>query len=138
MKSLSAWVVGFIFALGLGISGMTQPRKVFGFLDLFGKWDPSLAFVMIGAIGVHLISYRLIRKRTMPLLAQTWHVPTKTEITPSLITGSVIFGVGWGLAGYCPGPALTALASFQWRPLLFFVGMIAGMYLFKKLKWNRR
>lgn len=96
-NALASFIVGLIFALGLGVSGMTQPQKVVGFLDLFGQWDPSLIFVMIGAIAVHFLTYRLIRKRNTPLLDTQWHVPTKRELTPSLMIGSVLFGVGWGL-----------------------------------------
>ncbi len=132
-NSLTALIVGFIFALGLGISGMTQPQKVFGFLDVFGKWDPSLIFVMIGAIIFHFVSFRVIKKNHKPLFSNDWHVPTKKEITPALIFGSVLFGIGWGLGGYCPGPAITSLASFEMRPIVFVVSMIGGMLLFKML-----
>lgn len=131
--ALAAFVVGFIFALGLGISGMTQPSKVVSFLDLFGNWDPSLIFVMGGAIAVHFVAYKLIRKRSSPLLSSAWHVPTKREITPALVIGSVLFGIGWGLGGYCPGPALTALASFDERPAVFIFSMLVGMFLFRAL-----
>ncbi|HET9236360.1 MAG TPA: DUF6691 family protein [Oligoflexus sp.] len=130
-NGLAALVVGFIFSLGLGISGMTQPQKVVGFLDLFGNWDPSLMFVMVGAIGVHMVSYRIIRRRHSPLLSRAWHVPEKKEITPALVSGAVIFGIGWGLAGFCPGPAVTALASLSVKPLVFVVSMIGGMLIFR-------
>lgn len=140
-NALAALAVGVVFAIGLGLSGMTQPQKVIGFLDLFGNWDPSLIFVMMGAIAVHFITYKLIRKRSSPLLSADWHVPTKKEITPALLTGSFLFGVGWALAGFCPGPALTSLASFGSKPAVFVVSMLVGMYLFrlvdKKLKLNR-
>ncbi len=140
-NNMSAWIVGFVFALGLGLSGMTRPEKVIGFLDVFGKWDVSLIFVMVGSIIVHFISYKLIRKRPSPLFSHKWHVPDKTKITPSLVFGSLLFGVGWGLAGYCPGPVITSLGSFQLRPLLFTISMLVGMYAFKlldqRLKINR-
>lgn len=132
-NGLAALAVGFIFALGLGISGMTQPQKVIGFLDLFGQWDPSLIFVMVGGIIVHFLTYKLIRKRTSPLLSTQWHVPTKKDITPALLIGSFIFGVGWALGGFCPGPAVTSLASFEKTPLIFVISMVVGMYLFKLL-----
>ncbi|HET9237728.1 MAG TPA: DUF6691 family protein [Oligoflexus sp.] len=132
-QGLAAFAVGFIFAIGLGVSGMTQPEKVMGFLDVFGNWDPSLMFVMIGAIGVHAVAYRLIRKRSSPLLAGSWHVPTKKDLTPALMIGSVLFGLGWGLAGYCPGPAVTSLASFQFQAWLFVAAMLVGMLIFKAL-----
>lgn len=130
-NAIAAFIVGFIFALGLGVSGMTQPQKVVGFLNLFGAWDPSLIFVMAGAIGVHFFTYKVIRRRSSPLLASTWQVPTKKEITPALILGSILFGVGWGLGGFCPGPALTSMASLESRPLLFIFSMLVGMYIFK-------
>lgn len=139
--NLTAWVVGFIFSLGLGISGMTQPQKVLGFLDIFGRWDPSLMFVMLGSIAVHFFTYRIIKKRNSPLLSTHWHLPKTNQITSSLVVGSIIFGAGWGLAGYCPGPGLTSLASMQTRPVLFVIGMFGGMYIFKlidlKLKFKR-
>jgi uncharacterized protein len=130
-NGLAALVVGFVFAIGLGISGMTQPQKVVGFLDLFGNWDPSLIFVMVGGIIVHFLTYKLIRKRKSPLLSTDWHVPTKKEITPALIIGSLLFGIGWGLGGFCPGPAVTSLASFESKPLIFVLSMLAGMFLFR-------
>jgi uncharacterized protein len=140
-NGLAALVVGFIFAIGLGISGMTKPQKVFGFLDIFGNWDPSLIFVMVGGIVVHFLTYKLIRKRKSPLLSAGWHVPTKKELTPSLITGSLLFGIGWGLGGFCPGPAVTSLASFELKPFVFVISMLLGMFLFRlldsKLKFKK-
>lgn len=123
--------VGVLFAIGLAISGMTQPQKVIGFLT-FGDWDPSLLFVMVGAISVHLIAYPLIRRRHSPLLDTKWHIPTRKDVTTRLMLGSALFGVGWGLGGYCPGPALTSVASGELRSILFVTSMILGMYLFKK------
>lgn len=130
-NGMAALVVGFVFAIGLGVSGMTQPQKVVGFLDLFGKWDPSLIFVMVGGIIVHFATYKLIRKRKSPLLSAHWHVPTKKEITPALVTGALLFGIGWGLGGFCPGPAVTSLASFEAKPFVFVLSMLAGMFLFR-------
>jgi uncharacterized membrane protein YedE/YeeE len=132
-NNIAAGTVGFLFALGLGISGMTDPQKVLSFLDIFGQWDPSLAFVMIGAILVHFLLYRPIRGKRSPRFCSEWHVPTNSKITPSLIMGAVIFGMGWGLAGYCPGPAITSLATLNSRPLVFVAAMILGMFLFKVL-----
>jgi uncharacterized membrane protein YedE/YeeE len=131
--NLSAAIVGFLFALGLGLAGMTQTHKVIGFLDVTGNWDPSLIFVMIGSILVHAITYRLITKRSSPMFTLQWHVPKKGQITPSLIVGSIIFGMGWGLAGYCPGPAVVSASTLQHRPLLFVGSMILGMLIFKVL-----
>ncbi len=140
-NSLASLFVGFLFALGLGLSGMTQPQKVVGFLDVFGNWDPSLMFVMIGAISVHFVLYKVIRRRKSPLFSIDWQVPSKKEITPALVLGAFIFGIGWGLGGYCPGPAITSLASFESRPLIFVISMLIGMLLFnlmdKKLKIKR-
>lgn len=132
-NALVALFVGFLFAIGLGISGMTQTQKVIGFLDFFGNWDSSLIFVMVGGIVVHFISYKLIRKRNLPIYSKCWYVPVKGDITPSLIIGSLIFGIGWGLGGYCPGPAITSLASFELKPLVFVICMILGMILFGQL-----
>lgn len=134
--SILSLVVGFLFSLGLGVSGMTEPQRVIGFLDIFGSWDPSLLFVMFGAIGVHLITYRIIRKRHSPLILKEWHVPTKKDLTPSLVIGSSFFGMGWGLAGLCPGPALVSLASFEIRPVVFILSMLVGMFIFQVL--NRK
>lgn len=130
-NNIVALIVGIIFALGLGISGMTRPEKVIGFLNIFGTWDGSLAFVMMGAIGVHFVAYRLIRRRKSPLFSEQFFVPTANELTPSLFIGAFIFGVGWALAGYCPGPAIVSLSSFQLRPAVFVVSMILGMIIFR-------
>jgi len=126
-----SFAVGFIFALGLAISGMTQPQKIIAFLNPW-DWDPSLLFVMVGAVGVHVIAYPLIRKRKSPLLDTKWHVPTRKDITTRLILGSSLFGVGWALGGFCPGPGITSLASGDLRAFAFVGAMIAGMILFKK------
>lgn len=130
-QNVVAFVVGFLFAIGLAISGMTQPQKVIRFLDPW-DWDPSLSFVMFGALGIHLISYPLIRRRSSPLLDTKWHIPTRKNVTARLITGSALFGIGWGLSGFCPGPALTSLTSGGIRSALFVGSMIFGMLLFKK------
>ncbi len=129
--ALAAFISGIVFALGLGIGGMTQPAKVIGFLDFTGNWDPSLAFVMIGAIAVHACFYRFIRRRPSPLFAPVFAIPSRTDIDLPLVGGAVIFGLGWGLAGFCPGPALTSLVSGKLSPAIFIVAMIAGMILYK-------
>ena len=108
---------------------MTQPQKVIGFLDVFGSWDPSLAFVMVGAIGVHMIGFKLVTKRPSPLFAEKFQIPTRRDLDKRLIMGSAIFGIGWGLAGYCPGPAITSLVTLSPAVFLFVATMGAGMYL---------
>jgi uncharacterized protein len=126
----ASFVSGIVFALGLGISGMTQPAKVIGFLDFAGAWDASLAFVMIGAIGVYSVSYRLTRKMPAPLLAEEFSIPKRTDLDGPLILGAVIFGAGWGLGGFCPGPAITSLASGALPVVVFVASMAAGIYLY--------
>lgn len=132
-NNVSAAIVGFVFALGLGISGMTQPEKVVGFLDIMGNWNPALMFVMAGAILVHSVSYKLIRKKQSPLFSEKWHVPDRRDVTPALVVGSTIFGIGWGLGGYCPGPAVTSLASLHIEPMIFVASMAGGMIAFRIL-----
>ena len=134
MEVFVSFVVGFIFSVGLALAGMLQPQKIISFLDVTGQWDPSLLFVMVGAILVHAPLYKLIRKRKTPLLSQKWLVPEKKEITPQLIIGSVLFGIGWGLAGYCPGPALVSVGAFQLKAIIFFVSMLLGMVFYKLLE----
>lgn len=133
LQTSVAVLSGFIFALGLGVSGMTNPVKVFSFLDLFGRWDPTLIFVMIGAIVVHSIAFRLKVFLTKPILENEFKLPAKKAITPALIIGATLFGIGWGLAGYCPGPALVSIASLEFRPALFVLSMVVGMFLFQTL-----
>ncbi len=130
-QNVISFAVGFIFAIGLAVSGMTQPQKIINFLNPW-EWDPSLLFVMLGAVGVHTISYPLVRKRTSPLLDTKWHVPTRKDVTNRLILGSALFGVGWGLGGFCPGPGVTSLASGDFRVILFVGAMVVGMITFKK------
>jgi uncharacterized protein len=130
-KSWASFFVGFVFAIGLVVSGMTQPHKIIQFLDIGGSWDYSLIFVMIGAIAVHAIAYPLVRRRESPLFETKWHVPTRKDITPSLVVGSTLFGMGWGLGGFCPGPAITSLSSGNAQSFIFVGSMLSGMVLFK-------
>jgi uncharacterized protein len=127
--SLTSFVSGIVFALGLGISGMTRPIKVIGFLDFFGSWDPSLAFVMIGAIGVYFLAYRWSLKLTSPVLAAKFSLPTRSDLDWRLVTGAAIFGAGWGLGGFCPGPAIVSLASGAAPVMVFVAAMAFGIYL---------
>jgi len=128
---LAALVSGLIFGFGLAISGMTQPTKVLGFLDVLGiasgRWDPTLAFVMIGALAVAAPGYLLARRRAQPLLAQAAAWPTKRDIDRPLIAGAVLFGIGWGLVGLCPGPAIANLATLSSRIVAFVIAMAVGM-----------
>ena len=127
--ALTSFFAGIIFALGLGIGGMTQPAKVIGFLDFAGNWDPSLAFVMMGAILVHAIFYRVIRGRSSPLFSPAFTMPTRTDVDLPLLAGAGIFGMGWGLGGFCPGPALTSLVSGNFTPVVVVIAMIVGMII---------
>ncbi|MCF7991295.1 MAG: YeeE/YedE family protein [Thiohalocapsa sp.] len=128
---LLVFFCGVLFAAGLGLSGMTLPQKVIGFLDFAGEWDPSLALVMVGSAGVYFVFYRRIIRRAHPLFDVSFHVPTRTDIDQRLIVGAALFGIGWGLVGFCPGPALTALVSGYDKALIFFVAMVTGMYAYR-------
>ena len=130
MQRLTEFLVGLIFGLGLILSGMTDPSKVLGFLDLFGAWDPSLALVMGGAIAVGAFAFALARDRTRSVLGGAMHLPRATQIDKRLVVGALIFGAGWGLAGFCPGPALVASASGEIKAAIFVVAMLAGMGLY--------
>ncbi len=140
MKAVfAALVAGLLFGIGLGISGMTQADKVIGFLDLAGGWDPSLAFVMIGAIAVHSGAYWLIRRRTSPLFALHFAIPTRTELTPRLLGGAALFGIGWALGGYCPGPGIVSVASGAPNALAFVAFTLVGMMVYQKsAAWCRK
>ncbi len=127
MAALASFVCGLTFGFGLLISGMTQPDKVLGFLDVLGRWDPTLAFVMAAALAVSGVGFALAKKRPAPLLAAQHLWPTRTDIDRRLVIGSVLFGAGWGLAGLCPGPALENLASLSPQVIAFVIAMMAGM-----------
>lgn len=129
VNGVVAFACGLIFALGLGIGGMTQPRRVLAFLDVTGDWDPSLAFVMAGAIAVYATASRLALRRGRPLLAPAFDTPTRRRIDGPLVTGALLFGIGWGLAGLCPGPALTSVASGEPAGVLFIAAMLVGIVL---------
>ena len=134
MNILSALLVGLVFGLGLIVSGMANPAKVLGFLDLAGAWDPSLALVMAGAIGVGLPGFALAKRLNTSLLGQPMKLPTSSVIDRRLVLGSLAFGAGWGLAGYCPGPAIVALGAGQSSALVFVLAMLAGMVAFELLQ----
>ena len=136
MVALASLVCGLIFGLGLLISGMTQPARVLGFLDIFGRWDPTLAFVMAAAFVVSSVGFSLARQRGRPVLAARLQWPTRTDIDRPLVVGSALFGSGWGLVGLCPGPALVNLAGLMPSVIVFVLAMAAGMIL--KDLWDRR
>lgn len=130
IRLVSALAAGLLFGMGLAVSGMVDPAKVLNFLDFAGTWDPSLAFVLAGATGTAAIGLRLARRRPMPLFADTFHLPTARDIDRRLVIGSALFGVGWGLVGLCPGPALSDLSLDPTGVGLFVAAMLAGMALY--------
>ncbi|MGG6293348.1 DUF6691 family protein [Leptolyngbya sp. AN02str] len=123
---LVALLSGTLFGLGLGLSQMIDRDRVLGFLDVAGIWDPTLLFVLGGAVGVTVIAFRFVLRRQHPLLGDRFYIPTKQGLDASLIVGAAIFGIGWGISGYCPGPAITALVLGVWNPVLFLVAMVIG------------
>jgi len=127
MPVMTSLIAGLLFGFGLILSGMTNPAKVLGFLDISGRWDPSLLLVMLGALAVSFFAFRVAKNRETSLLCQTINLPTATQIDRRLMIGSLLFGAGWGLAGYCPGPALTSLLSGNLAPVIFVLAMLAGM-----------
>jgi len=127
--TFSAFLAGTIFGAGLSVSEMINPTRVIGFLDVTGNWDMTLLLVMCGALAVALAGFTLVLKRPRPVCADKFSLPTKTQIDKPLLIGSAIFGVGWGLAGFCPGPAITALATLSPSVFLFVLAMIAGQWL---------
>lgn len=129
MLALASFVCGLIFGCGLLISGMTQPSKVLGFLDIFGRWDPTLAFVMAAALAISGIGFAMVQQRRRPVLAAQHLWPTRTDIDRPLVVGSVLFGIGWGLVGLCPGPALVNLAGLMPSVIVFVLAMAAGMII---------
>ncbi|MBB4041567.1 hypothetical protein GGR34_003244 [Microvirga flocculans] len=128
---LAAFASGLLFGLGLIVSQMVDPAKVLAFLDIFGNWDPSLAFVMGGAVVVSSLGYGVAKRRGVPVLAPCLEIPSRRDIDPRLVAGAALFGIGWGLVGFCPGPALTALTFGPWQVPVFVAAMIAGMALFR-------
>lgn len=131
MKTIAGFFCGLLFGFGLVISGMSDPAKVLNFLDLFGTWDPSLAFVMGGAVLVAFVGYRIVLNRPSPVLSEVFHLPTKQDVDSQMLTGAATFGVGWGLGGFCPGPAFTALPLMSTGILAFFPALLVGMWAAK-------
>ena len=137
MHRLSEFIVGLLFGLGLLLSGMTDPAKVLGFLDLFGQWDPSLAFGMGGAIAVGFFAFALAKKRTRSFLGGAMQLPTAQHIDRRLVVGGLVFGIGWGLAGFCPGPGLVTMASGEVKAAVFVLAMLAGMVAYESVESAR-
>jgi uncharacterized membrane protein YedE/YeeE len=135
--TLLSFLAGLTFGIGLLVSGMANPEKVLGFLDLAGLWDPSLALVMFGAIVVGAIAFRVAGSRQLTLLGREFRLPSRTDIDKRLVGGSLLFGAGWGLAGFCPGPALVAMGAGHQKAVVFAVAMIVGMALFELLEKAR-
>lgn len=131
---LAAFLCGLIFGIGLIVAQMTNPEKVLNFLDIAGRWDPSLGFVMGGAIPVAALGFLLMRHRKAPVFAETFQLPPKMKIDAPLLIGAALFGIGWGLVGFCPGPALTALGFGQGNSIIFVIAMIVGMAGFDVLE----
>lgn len=131
MQRITEFVAGLLFGLGLLLSGMSDPGKVLGFLDLLGTWDPSLALVMAGAILVGMLAFTVAKKRTMNFLGGALHLPTANQIDRRLVIGALLFGAGWGLAGFCPGPSLVSMFSGQPKATVFVLAMVIGMLLYE-------
>ncbi|WP_416137695.1 DUF6691 family protein [Halomonas sp. HK25] len=129
VKSIAGYIAGLLFGLGLGISGMTDPARVLGFLDLFGAWDPTLMFVLGGAVVTNFIGYRLVLRRKAPLYGRAFQLPTRQDLDGRLIGGAALFGIGWGLSGYCPGPAIASIAGLTGPLAAMLVAMVAGWFL---------
>lgn len=135
--SLASLFAGLVFGLGLIVSGMANPEKVLGFLDIAGLWDPSLAFVMGGAIMVGVVAFAVARKRTLSFLGYHMKMPSSTHIDKRLILGGLMFGIGWGIAGFCPGPGLVALGAGEIKAAVFVAAMVAGMGIFEVIERSR-
>lgn len=134
LRILSAAAIGLVFGTGIAISGMANPAKVLNFFDVFGTWDPSLLLVMGSALIVTFVGYQFVLRRPTPTFDHKFHLPTKRDLDVSLIAGSTLFGIGWGIAGFCPGGAIPALGSGQPSPLIFVAAMIGGIFSANALK----
>lgn len=132
--NIIALIVGLLFGLGLALSQMIDPERVIGFLDVTGTWDPTLLFVLGGATGVTLATFRFILGRPAPFFAPRFYLPTRNSIDAKLLGGAAIFGIGWGMAGYCPGPGISALVLGSWNPVLFVGALVAGSFLYSRLE----
>ena len=129
MTNIASLLAGLLFGLGLAVSGMTHASKVLDFLDIAGHWDPSLVFVLGGAVGVTVLVFQLILRRKVPLFASRFDLPQAQDLDRPLVAGAVIFGIGWGISGYCPGPAISLLAAPNWEVWVFLPAMLLGSLL---------
>ncbi|MDQ2067958.1 YeeE/YedE family protein [Xinfangfangia sp. CPCC 101601] len=134
MRVFSALLIGLIFGAGIAVSGMINPAKIFNFFDIAGTWDPSLAFVMGGALVVTFIGYRLVWRRQRPVFDSQFHLPTRKDLDPALIGGAALFGIGWGIAGFCPGGAIPALGLGEAQAFIFVAAMLAGLWGMRLLR----
>ncbi len=137
MLLLTSFIAGLTFGVGLLLSGMANPEKVLGFLDLAGQWDPSLALVMVGAIAIGVLAFGLAKRRKQTLLGRDIGFPTSNRVDTRLILGSILFGAGWGIAGFCPGPALVAMGAGEAKAVVFVIAMVGGMALFEVIEKAR-
>lgn len=129
MKTLMGYVAGLLFGLGLALAGMTDPSRVLGFLDIFGAWDPTLMFVLGGAVVTTFIGYRLVFRQERPMIGETFQLPTRQDLDVRLVGGAALFGIGWGLSGYCPGPAIASIAGLTAPLMAMLAAMVAGWFL---------
>ncbi|WP_227546060.1 DUF6691 family protein [Marinobacter fonticola] len=133
MKLVFGYLSGLLFGLGLAIGGMTDPQRVQGFLDVFGNWDPTLIFVMGGAVVTAFIGYRWVFRRQRPLFAETFKLPTRRDIDTRLLVGAAVFGIGWGLSGYCPGPAFASVSGVTWPLAALLLSMVFGWWVARRV-----
>ncbi len=134
MRLISLYLIGLVFGVGISISGMANPAKVLNFFDIAGTWDPSLAFVMGGALIVTFIGYRFVLKRPAPMMSESFQLPTRRDLDLPLIAGSAVFGIGWGISGFCPGGALPALGTGRIEVVTFVIALLAGIFVAKVLQ----
>ncbi len=138
LKLIISYIVGLVFGVGIMISGMANPAKVLNFFDIAGTWDPSLAFVMGGALAITVFGYRFVLKQPAPRLADTFHLPTRQDVDLPLVAGSAVFGIGWGIAGFCPGGAIPALGTGRVEVFVFIAALLAGILTAKALRRRNR
>ncbi|MGS2744264.1 DUF6691 family protein [Halomonas sp. LS-001] len=132
MKMVMGYIAGLLFGLGLAISGMTDPARVLGFLDIAGAWDPTLMFVLGGAVVTSFIGYRLVFKRSAPVFGERFQLPTRQDLDSRLLGGAALFGIGWGLSGYCPGPAIASISGISVPLIAMLVAMVAGWFVARR------